>query len=35
MAVSAAAPLAAALHGRRAGDEVLFNGKPVRLLAVG
>lgn len=35
MAVSAAAPLAAALHGRRAGEEVLFNGKPVRVLAVG
>jgi transcription elongation GreA/GreB family factor len=35
MAVSPAAPLAAALHGRRAGEEVIFNGKPVRVLAVG
>jgi transcription elongation GreA/GreB family factor len=34
MAVSAAAPLAGALHGRRAGEEVIFNGKPVRVAAV-
>jgi transcription elongation GreA/GreB family factor len=34
MAVSPAAPLAAALHGRRAGEEVSFNGKGVRVLAV-
>jgi transcription elongation GreA/GreB family factor len=34
LAVSAGAPLAMALHGRRAGEEVLFNGKPVRVLAV-
>ncbi|RZL12463.1 MAG: 3-oxoacyl-ACP synthase [Hymenobacter sp.] len=34
MAVSAAAPLAVALHGLQAGEEVLFNGKPVRVLAV-
>lgn len=34
MGVSAAAPLAVALHGRQAGEEVLFNGKPVRVLAV-
>ena len=34
LAVSAAAPLAGVLHGRRAGEEVMFNGKPVRVLAV-
>ena len=34
MAVSPAAPLAVALHGRRAGEEVVFNGKPVRVEAV-
>ncbi len=34
MAMSPAAPLAVALHGRRAGEEVLFNGKPVRVVAV-
>jgi hypothetical protein len=34
MAVSPAAPLAVALHGRRAGEEVVFNGKPVRIDAV-
>ena len=34
MAVSPAAPLAAALHGRRAGEEVAFNGKLVRVTAV-
>ena len=34
MAVSPAAPLAVALHGRRAGEEVVFNGKAVRVLAV-
>ena len=33
-AVSAAAPVAAALKGRRAGEEALFNGQPVRVLAV-
>jgi transcription elongation GreA/GreB family factor len=34
MAVSPAAPLAVALNGRRAGEEVVFNGKSVRVLAV-
>ena len=34
LAVSAAAPLAVALHGRRAGEEVAFNGKRVRIEAV-
>ena len=34
MAVSAAAPVAAVLLGRRAGDEASFNGKTVRVLAV-
>ncbi len=34
MAVSPAAPLAVALHGRRAGEEIVFNGQPVRVLAV-
>jgi transcription elongation GreA/GreB family factor len=34
MAMSPAAPLAAALSGRRPGEEVIFNGKPVRVLAV-
>jgi transcription elongation GreA/GreB family factor len=34
VAVSPAAPILAALSGRRAGEEVLFNGKPVRVLAV-
>ena len=33
-AVSAAAPVAAALGGKRAGEQVVFNGKPVRVLAV-
>ena len=34
LAVSAAAPVAAALAGRRAGEEVVFNGKAVRVTAV-
>ncbi len=34
MAVSPAAPIMLALGGKRAGDEVLFNGKLVRVLAV-
>lgn len=34
VAVSPAAPILVALSGRRAGEEVLFNGKPVRVLAV-
>lgn len=34
VAVSPAAPLLAALAGQRAGDEVLFNGKKVRVEAV-
>jgi hypothetical protein len=33
-AVSAAAPLAVALKGLRAGEEAVFNGKAVRVLAV-
>ena len=33
-AVSAAAPVAVALKGRRAGEEAAFNGKLVRVLAV-
>lgn len=33
-AVSAAAPVAVALHGKRAGEEAVFNGQPVRVLAV-
>ncbi|MBD2714755.1 hypothetical protein KBK19_06895 [Microvirga sp. STR05] len=33
-AVSAAAPVAAALAGKRAGEEALFNGKQVRVLTV-
>ena len=33
-AVSAAAPVALALKGLRAGEEAVFNGKAVRLLAV-
>ncbi|MCC3152611.1 3-oxoacyl-ACP synthase [Hymenobacter sp. BT770] len=33
-AVSGAAPVAVALKGLRAGQEVVFNGKPVRVLAV-
>ena len=33
-AVSAAAPVAAALAGKRAGEQALFNGKPVRVLTV-
>ncbi|WP_210519579.1 3-oxoacyl-ACP synthase [Hymenobacter terricola] len=33
-AVSAAAPVAVALKGLRAGEEAVFNGKPVRVLAV-
>ncbi|RZL01949.1 MAG: hypothetical protein EOO62_23020 [Hymenobacter sp.] len=31
MAVSAAAPIAGALHGRRAGEEVSFNGKAISI----
>lgn len=34
VAVSPAAPLLATLAGKRAGDEVLFNGKKVRVEAV-
>ncbi len=34
LAVSPAAPVVAALSGKRAGDEVVFNGKAVRVLAV-
>jgi hypothetical protein len=34
LAVSPAAPVAAALSGQRAGGEVLFNGKPVRVEAI-
>lgn len=34
LAVSARAPLAVALSGRRAGETVVFNGKPVRVEAV-
>ncbi|UOQ52873.1 3-oxoacyl-ACP synthase [Hymenobacter cellulosivorans] len=33
-AVSAAAPVAAALSGKRTGEEAGFNGKPVRILSV-
>jgi hypothetical protein len=33
-AVSAAAPVAVALKGKRAGEEAAFNGKAVRVLAV-
>ncbi len=33
-AVSAAAPVAAALAGKRVGEQVMFNGKPVRVVAV-
>jgi transcription elongation GreA/GreB family factor len=33
-AVSAAAPVAVALKGLRAGEEAVFNGKPVRLLTI-
>jgi len=33
-AVSAAAPVAAALSGKRAGEEAVFNGKMVRIEAV-
>ena len=33
-AVSAAAPVAAALAGKRAGETVSFNGKPVLIIAV-
>ena len=33
-AVSAAAPVAAVLKGLRAGEEAVFNGKPVRVTAV-
>jgi transcription elongation GreA/GreB family factor len=32
--VSAAAPVALALKGLRAGEQVVFNGKPVRVTAV-
>ncbi len=34
VAVSAAAPVALALLGKRAGEEALFNGKALRVLAV-
>ncbi|GAC1376228.1 MAG: hypothetical protein NVSMB30_21270 [Hymenobacter sp.] len=34
IAVSAAAPVAVALKGLRAGEEVVFNGQTVRVLAV-
>jgi hypothetical protein len=34
MAVSPVAPVIAAINGRRAGEEVLFNGKLVRVEAV-
>jgi len=34
LAVSAGAPMMQALAGRRAGEEALFNGKPVRVEAV-
>jgi transcription elongation GreA/GreB family factor len=34
VAVSPAAPILMALGGRRAGEEVLFNGKTVQVLAV-
>lgn len=33
-AVSAAAPVAAALAGKRAGEAAVFNGKPVRIEAI-
>ncbi|MBD2768237.1 3-oxoacyl-ACP synthase [Hymenobacter sp. BT664] len=33
-AVSVAAPVAVALKGLRAGEQVVFNGKPVRVMAV-
>ncbi|PJJ47908.1 3-oxoacyl-ACP synthase [Hymenobacter chitinivorans] len=33
-AVSAAAPVAAALSGKRVGEEAGFNGKPVRVLSI-
>ncbi|GAB3235640.1 hypothetical protein GCM10027346_25540 [Hymenobacter seoulensis] len=33
-AVSAAAPVAAALAGKRAGEQALFNGKPVHISAI-
>lgn len=33
-AVSAAAPVAQALSGKRAGDAVTFNGKPIRIESV-
>ena len=34
MAVSAVAPLAAALSGKKAGEEVVFNGKKIKVEAV-
>lgn len=34
MAVSPVAPVVAALSGRRAGEEVVFNGKAARVLAI-
>lgn len=34
VAVSPAAPILAALNGKRVGEEVLFNGKKVQVLAV-
>jgi hypothetical protein len=33
-AVSPSAPVAAALQGKRAGEQVLFNGKPVKIIAI-
>ncbi|WP_022822497.1 hypothetical protein [Hymenobacter norwichensis] len=33
-AVSAAAPVAAALSGKRAGEQVVFNGKPVTISTI-
>ncbi|AIZ64525.1 3-oxoacyl-ACP synthase [Hymenobacter sp. DG25B] len=33
-AVSAAAPVAAALSGKRAGEQALFNGKPVQIQGI-
>ncbi|TGE22965.1 3-oxoacyl-ACP synthase [Hymenobacter metallicola] len=34
-AVSAAAPVAAALSGKRVGEEAVFNGKPLRIKTIG
>ncbi|MBC8083398.1 MAG: 3-oxoacyl-ACP synthase [Hymenobacter sp.] len=33
-AVSAAAPIAAALAGKRVGEEAVFNGKPIRITLI-